>query len=60
MWTSHAIHTSLPQTGRLRIAVFQELQSELAKQPHYEELDRRVNAHLLGFKYKPLEPAHLG
>jgi len=37
-----------------------KLQSELIKQRDYEELDRYVNAHLLGCKYLPSEPVLLG
>jgi xylose isomerase len=37
-----------------------KLQSELVKQRDYEELDRYVNAHLLGCKYQPSEPVFLG
>jgi xylose isomerase len=36
-----------------------KLQSELIKQRDYEELDRYVNAHLLGCKYLPSEPVLL-
>jgi xylose isomerase len=37
-----------------------KLQSELIKQRDYEELDRYVNAHLLGCKYLPSKPVLLG
>jgi xylose isomerase len=36
-----------------------ELQSELVKQRDYEELDRYVNAHLLGCQYVPCAPVLL-
>jgi xylose isomerase len=36
-----------------------QLQSQLVKQRDYEELNRYITAHLMGYKYEPSQPVNL-